>query len=92
MIEIEQKYIRVSTPLYVMEDFYDDVLNRINKTIYEHDKLYGPKDFFSQVFKIDIKIDYRKDILKKLLPLLMNQLMKKMNTCLKQKTMIPLQK
>ena len=66
MIEIEQKYIRVNTPLYVMEDFYYDVLNRINKTIYEHDKLYGPKDFFSQVFKIDIKIDYRKDILKKL--------------------------
>ena len=49
-----------------MEDFYDDVLNRINKTIYEHDKLYGPKEFFSQVFKVDIKIDYPNGILKKL--------------------------
>ena len=66
MIEIEQKYIRVNTPLYVMEYFYDDVLNRINKNIYEHDKLYGPKEFFLQVFKVDIKIDYPNDILKKL--------------------------
>lgn len=49
-----------------MEDFYDDVLNRINKTIYEHDKLYGPKEFFSQVFKVDIKINYPNDILKRL--------------------------
>ena len=49
-----------------MEDFYDDVLNRINKTIYEQHKPYGPKDFFSQVFKIDIKIDYPNDTLKRL--------------------------
>ena len=49
-----------------MEDFYDDVLNRINKTIYEQDKPYGPKEFFSQVFKVDIKIDYPNDILKRL--------------------------
>ncbi len=50
----------------IMEDLYEEILNKINIDIYEQHKPYGPKEFFSQVFKIDIKIDYPNGILKKL--------------------------